>query len=181
MQIHGFGSLGRRTEAGGSLVLCRMFWLLVSHLDKPGRWEADSSLLHGAHLCSKTPAVAPDLPYVKLTDFWRIILAQEILRPNYCNGIGVLSLTPWKNPVITMEQQQRAHIARWQNSCVMNAIQKHLPPAQTHSVRASSMHLSRGVRSDTWDGWLSTHPPTSSQGFSLPSRSGYRVHWEPWK
>lgn len=139
--------------------------------------RADSFLFCGAHLCLESPAVVPHLPYVKRTDFWRITLAQYIfLRPNYCNNIGVLSLAPWKNPVITIKQRQHAHIARWQNSCVMNVIQKHLPPAQTHSVRASSMHLSRGVRSDTWDGWLSTHPPTSSQGFSLPSRSGYRVH-----
>lgn len=181
MQIHGFGSLGRRAEVGGSLVLFCMFWLLVSHLGKPGGREADSSLLHGAHLCFKAPAVAPDLPYVKFINFWEIILAWEILRPNYCDGIGVLSPTPWKNPVITIKQQQWAHIARWQSSCVMNVIQKHLPPAQTHSVRASSTHLSRGVRSDTWDSWLSTHPPTSSQGFSLPRRSGYRVHREPWK
>lgn len=57
----------------------------------------------GAHLCFKAPAVAPDLPYVKLTDFWGIILAQGILRPNYRNGIGALSPTPWKNPVITIK------------------------------------------------------------------------------
>lgn len=170
----------RRTEA---VCVFAPRHILIAGVTPWQTWEMRINLLllQGAHLNQEIPAVVPELLYVNHTHFWRIILAQWALRSNYCNSIGVFPPAPWKNPVITIKQWQCAHIARWQNSCVMNVIQKHLSPAQTHSVRASSAHLSQGVRSDTWNGWLSTHPPTSSQGFSLPSRSGYRVHQEPWK